>query len=199
MSTETQHGRIEAPATAIDPVCGMTVDLSKGKPTFEHDGTTYHFCSEGCRTKFAADPGKYLAPKAEGACCAHGHGHHGHGHGTPVAAAPGSKYTCPMHPEIVRDGPGSCPICGMALEPMMPSADDGPNPELVDMTRRLWISTPLALGLLVLEMSKHLLRLDLLPFVSPRNQQYLQLALAAPVVLWGGWPFFVRGLDSLRT
>ena len=188
-----------APATAIDPVCGMTVDLAKGKPTFEHDGTTYHFCSEGCRTKFAADPGKYLAPKAEGACCAHGHGHHGHGHGTPVAAAPGSKYTCPMHPEIVRDGPGSCPICGMALEPMMPSAEDGPNPELLDMTRRLWISAPLALVLLVLEMSRHVLGLDLLPFVSPRNQQYLQLALAAPVVLWGGWPFFVRGLDSLRT
>jgi len=201
MSTEPEHVHGTG-TTAVDPVCGMTVDLAKGKPTHEHDGVTYHFCSEGCRAKFAADPAKYLEPRpTAGGGCAHGpRGAHGqHGHAAPVAAAPGAKYTCPMHPEVVRDGPGSCPICGMALEPMMPSADDGPNPELVDMSRRLWVSAPLALVLLVVEMSSHFLGVDLLPFVSARDQQYLQLALAAPVVLWGGWPFFVRGLDSLRT
>ena len=208
MSIDTHKPHVQAPAatapaTAIDPVCGMTVDLSKGKPTHEHDGVTYHFCSNGCRTKFAADPAKYL--KAEPAKDhAHAGHHHAHAHGAapakPAAApAPGVKWTCPMHPEIVRDGPGSCPICGMALEPMTPTADQGPNPELVDMTRRLWVTAPLAFILLVVEMAQHVFGLDLLPFIEPRGQQFLQLALAAPAVLWGGWPFFVRGFDSLRT
>ena len=116
-----------------------------------------------------------------------------------AAPAPGAKWTCPMHPEIVRDGPGSCPICGMALEPMTPTGDEGPNPELVDMTRRLWVTAPLAFILLVLDMAQHVFGVDLLPFVAPQDQQYLQLALAIPAVLWGGWPFFVRGFDSLRT
>jgi len=199
MSTDTPTADLAA-ATAIDPVCGMTVDLTKGKPTHEHDGTTFHFCSEGCRTKFAADPGKYLAREKTGAHASHGA--HGHAHAPSAAtvpAAPGAKYTCPMHPEIVRDGPGSCPICGMALEPVLPTADDGPNPELVDMTRRLTVVAPLALVLLVTEMAQHLFGIDLLPFIAPRDQQYLQLALAAPAVLWGGWPFFVRGVESLRT
>jgi Cu+-exporting ATPase len=200
MSTHTHDGHAGPSGTAIDPVCGMNVDLSKGKPTHVHEGTTYHFCSESCRSKFAADPDKYLkADAGKSAGCAHGHGAHGHSHAPATPVPAGTKYTCPMHPEIVRDGPGSCPICGMALEPMMPTADDGPNPELVDMTRRLWVAGPLALVLLVLEMSSHFLGIDLLPFVTPRNQQYLQLALAAPAVLWGGWPFFVRGFDSLRT
>src|SRR5688572_7173070 len=140
MSTHTHEPHVdgaaaEAPATAIDPVCGMTVDLTKGKPTHERDGVTYHFCSNGCRTKFAADPAKYL--KAEPAQDhAHAGHHHANGHGAAEAkpaAAPGAKWTCPMHPEIIRDGPGSCPICGMALEPMTPTGDEGPNPELVDM------------------------------------------------------------------
>jgi len=204
MSTETPARDAQAPSgsappTAIDPVCGMSVDVTKGKPTHEHDGITYHFCSSGCRTKFAADPGKYL--KAEPAGAHPGH-HHGHGGAParPIAPpAPGAKWTCPMHPEIVRDDPGSCPICGMALEPMTPTADAGPNPELVDMTRRLWIAAPLALILLVVEMAQHVFGVDLLPFLAPREQQYLQLAIAAPVVLWGGWPFFARGFDSLRT
>ncbi len=204
MSTHTHEGHASAPGTgtATDPVCGMTVDLSKDKPTHVHEDTTYHFCSEGCRTKFAADPDKYLkaaADKGSGSAHGHGHGAHAHSHAAEAPVPPGTKYTCPMHPEIVRDGPGSCPICGMALEPMMPTADDGPNPELVDMTRRLWVAGPLALVLLVLEMSSHFLGIDLLPFVAPRDQQYLQLALAAPAVLWGGWPFFVRGFDSLRS
>ncbi len=204
MSTETHEADVPAPsggarATAIDPVCGMTVDLTKGKPTHEHDGVTYHFCSNGCRTKFAADPEKYL--KAEPARAHAGH-HHGHGAGATIPAAvpaPDAKWTCPMHPEIVRDGPGSCPICGMALEPMTPTADAGPNPELIDMTRRLWVAAPLAFVLLVVEMAQHVFGLDLLPFLAPQEQQYLQLVLAAPVVLWGGWPFFVRGAESLRT
>lgn len=190
-----------AAATAIDPVCGMSVDTTKGKPTHAHDGVTYHFCSNGCREKFAADPGKYL--KAE-AAPSHAHGHHHH---APTAAsakpaalpAPDAKWTCPMHPEIVRDGPGSCPICGMALEPMTPTADTGPNPELVDMTRRLWVAAPLALILFVIEMAQHVFGFDLLPFLAPKAQLYLQLVVAAPVVLWGGWPFFVRGVDSLRS
>ena len=201
MSTETDTAPAGAPATtAIDPVCGMTVDLSKGKPTHEHDGTTYHFCSDGCRTKFAADPARYLAKdEAGGSCCGHGGSGHGQARRAAPPAAPGTKYTCPMHPEIVRDGPGSCPICGMALEPMVPSADDGPNPELVDMTRRLVATAPLALILLVTEMAEHLFGINLLPFLHHHDQQYLQLVLAAPVVLWGGWPFFVRGVESLRT
>jgi Cu+-exporting ATPase len=189
-----------ATATAIDPVCGMTVDLSKNKPTYEHDGVTYHFCSEGCRTKFAADPAKYL--KAEAPPAPHDHAAHGH---VPPAAArsapatPGAKYTCPMHPEIVRDGPGSCPICGMALEPIMPAADAGPNPELLDMTRRLVITTPLAVILLAIEMARHAFGIELLGFLEPRTAQYVQLVLAIPAVLWGGWPFFVRGAKSLVT
>ena len=104
-----------------------------------------------------------------------------------------------MHPEIVRDGPGSCPICGMALEPMVASLDDAPNPELTDMTRRLVVATPLAIFFLVTEMANHFFGVDLLPFISPRAQQYLQLVLALPAVLWCGWPFFVRGYQSLRT
>jgi Cu+-exporting ATPase len=192
-----------APGIAIDPVCGMTVDLTKGKPAHEHQGVTYHFCSNGCRTKFAADPAKYLkAEPAKGHT--HAGRHHAHGQGAapskPAAApAPGAKWTCPMHPEIIRDGPGSCPICGMALEPMTPTGNEGPNPELVDMTRRLWVTAPLAFILLVLDMAQHAFGIDLLPFLPPQEQQYLQLALAIPAVLWGGWPFFVRGFDSLRT
>ena len=140
MQSAEHHDHDAAPpqaaaGTAIDPVCGMTVDLSKGKPTFDYGGTTYHFCSKGCRDKFAADPEHYLADKA--APPADRRMHHDHAHATPTMApaapptAAGGKpilYTCPMHPEIVQEGPGSCPICGMALEPMVASADDGENP-----------------------------------------------------------------------
>ena len=201
--TETHHHPQQASdtrvAAAIDPVCGMTVRLGAGKPTFDYRGTTYHFCSAGCRVKFSADPEKYLTAKPQG-----GLGHHGHGRTLPSAKIPaatatGTTYTCPMHPEIVRDKPGACPICGMALEPLVLTRDTGPNPELADMTRRLWVAAPLAVIFLVLDMTEHLFGIDLLPFMAPRAHQYLQFALAIPAVLWCGWPFFERGWRSLTS
>ncbi|MGA7458311.1 MAG: heavy metal translocating P-type ATPase [Methyloceanibacter sp.] len=169
---------------AIDPVCGMTVDPNAGKPSYQHDGHTFHFCSEGCRSKFAADPDRYLNKKGE-----------------PEPLPKGTLYTCPMHPQIVQEGPGPCPICGMALEPMgVPSEHDhGGNAELVDFTRRLWVAVPLSLALVALDMGSHVFGLDLLPFLSPQAEQWLKLALATPAVLWCGWPFFVRGFASLRS
>ena len=163
-----------------DPVCGMNVDPATSKHRAEHDGQTYHFCSGGCRTKFVADPQKYLGAK-------------------PVAepAAEGAIYTCPMHPEIRQVGPGSCPICGMALEPEMASLEAGPNPELADMTRRFWIGLVLSLPVLVLEMGGHLTGLH--QYVQPRSSAWVQFVLATPVVLWAGWPFFVRGWQSLKS
>ncbi len=163
-----------------DPVCGMIVTPSASTLTTTHDGHPYYFCSAGCLSKFSADPARYLddRPRIE-----------------PVAVA-GAIWTCPMHPEIRRDGPGSCPICGMALEPEAPSLDDSPNPELVDFTRRWWVSAALAVPLLVLTMGTDLLGLHL---VSAAISPWLQLALAAPIVLWAGAPFFVRGWNSLKT
>ncbi|MFT3809139.1 MAG: heavy metal translocating P-type ATPase [Micropepsaceae bacterium] len=165
--------------TVKDPVCGMDVKLNAGKPSAEHDGATYHFCSAGCRTKFVADPAKYLS-----------------GMPAPVAAPPGATWTCPMHPEIVRDGPGACPICGMALEPMVPTADLE-NPELKDMTRRFWVAAALSLPLLVLEMGGHLFGWSF--GMTHEVSAWVQAALAAPVVLWAGWPFFERGAASVKT
>ncbi|MGE5260892.1 MAG: heavy metal-binding domain-containing protein, partial [Actinomycetota bacterium] len=167
---------------AIDPVCGMTVDINAGKPSFEHEGHTYHFCSEGCRTKFANDPERFLDKTGEA---------------EPLPQ--GTLYTCPMHPEIVQEGPGNCPICGMALEPMGIPPEEAENPELIDFTRRLWVAVPLSLAFVALDMGAHAFGLDLLPFLSPRAEQWLQLALAVPAVLWCGWPFFVRGFESLRS
>ena len=164
-------------AAAIDPVCGMTVDPAKSPHRHSHAQQTYHFCSAGCRGKFAADPDKYL-------------------HGTtaePAADARNTVYTCPMHPEVRQVGPGSCPICGMALEPEAGGADDGG--ELADMTRRLWISTLLALPVVALDMGGHFGLWHLPGNISA----YAELALATPVVLWGGWPFFARGARSLVT
>jgi len=161
----------------IDPVCGMTVDPAKSRHRHIHHRHTYHFCSNGCRTKFAADPQKYLEKRPA------------------PAAAPveGGIYTCPMHPEIRRNAPGSCPICGMALEPEAGGADDGG--ELTDMTRRFWISLLLALPVFVVEMGGHIGLVHLPAGIS----SVIQFALATPVVLWGGWPFFVRGAQSLRS
>ncbi len=155
----------------------MKVDPATSKHRHDYKGQTWHFCSNGCRTKFAADPGKYLKPKAEA---------------PPVPA--GTIYTCPMHPEIRQVGPGSCPICGMALEPLLATADAGPNPELVDMSRRFWIGLVLALPVVALEMGGHLFGL---PHSLEVNSNWLQLVFATPVVLWAGWPFFVRGWNSL--
>jgi Cu+-exporting ATPase len=192
------HAATTAPKL-IDPVCGMIV-----KPDtphrLTHEGDEVLFCSAGCKAKFEADPAKYAKP-AEASCCSTG-SHHGHmSHGAapvdPSTVPAGAKWTCPMHPEIVRDGPGSCPICGMALEPMMPSADAGPNPELIDMSRRFWIGAVLALPVLALEMGRHLFNVD--SFVPPVWNGWIQFLLATPVVLWGGWPFFERGWASLQT
>ena len=167
-------------ATVRDPVCGMTVDPATSKHRFDHHDKTFHFCSAGCRTKFAADPESYLAERK------------------PQAEAPeGAVYICPMHPEIRQVGPGSCPICGMALEPEVASLDDQPNPELADMTRRFWIGLVLALPAVVLEMGGHLVGGHGL--VDPVMSNWIQLVFATPVVLWAGWPFFVRGWQSLLT
>jgi Cu+-exporting ATPase len=166
--------------TATDPVCGMKVDPHTAKHRHTHQGQPYYFCSAGCRTKFIDDPAKYLGDRP--------------------AAAPvpeGTIYTCPMHPEIRQVGPGACPICGMALEPELVSADSGPNAELIDMTRRFWIALVLTLPVFVLEMGSHLVGGH--GFVDPALSNWIQFALATPVVLWAGWPFFVRGAQSLRT
>ncbi|HVZ12953.1 MAG TPA: heavy metal translocating P-type ATPase, partial [Bauldia sp.] len=213
-------------AFAVDPVCGMKVDLSKDKPVFAYGGVTYHFCSAGCRTKFAADPEKYIAKAAAAAAgdshpagahhhdaasghAAHDHaapaGHdHDHAHAAPVVAsahapAGATLYTCPMHPEIVRDAPGSCPICGMALEPMVATPDEGPNPELNDMTVRLAAAIPLAVFFLAYDMAEHIFGVNLLPKLPPDLAQWLELILAIPAVLWCGWPFFQRGWQSVVT
>jgi Cu+-exporting ATPase len=193
------HAAVATAPTLIDPVCGMTVK-SDTPHRLTHHGEEVLFCSAGCKAKFAADPAKYVsAPPA--ACCAHDahaeHAMHGGPPADPATVPAGAKWTCPMHPEIVRDGPGSCPICGMALEPMMPSADAGPNPELADMTRRFWIGAALAIPVLALEMGRHLLGVD--NFVPPAWNGWIQFLLATPVVLWGGWPFFERGWASLQT
>jgi Cu+-exporting ATPase len=165
-------------ATARDPVCGMTVDPAKTAHHADHDGVTYHFCCAGCRGKFVADPDRYL------------------GAAPPATAAPDATYTCPMHPEIRQQGPGTCPICGMALEPEAPSLDDGPNPELVDFTRRLWVSAVLAVPLLAVSMGADMLGWRLVPQAW---SAWVQLALAAPIVLWAGLPFFERGWASLQS
>jgi Cu+-exporting ATPase len=177
--TEAVHA---AAHLVIDPVCGMTVDPHAGKPTHVYRGHTYHFCSSGCQAKFAKEPERYLNKTDE-----------------PKPAPPGTLYTCPMHPEIVQEGPGNCPICGMALEPMGVPPEDVENPELVDFTRRLWIAIPLSLALLLLDTGAHVFGLDVLPFLSPWAKQWLQLTIAVVAVIWCGWPFFVRGVASLQT
>src|SRR6185312_8710337 len=166
-------------AHAVDPVCGMTVDPATTPHKHTHKGETYYFCASGCRTKFAADPQKYLGARA------------------PEPAIEGAIYTCPMHPEIRQQGPGACPICGMALEPEMVTAEAAPNEELIDMTRRFWIGLVLAIPVVVLDMGGHVIPMD--RWVAPALSNYIQFAFATPVVLWAGWPFFVRGWQSLVT
>jgi P-type Cu+ transporter len=160
---------------ALDPVCGMRVAPESARGRLEHAGTTHLFCSPHCLEKFRADPAAY-----------------GAGRTTPPAAA-ATEFTCPMHPEIVRSGPGACPICGMALEPRTITLEDEESPELADMTRRLWLSVALSAPLLALAMT------EMLHVLSPRTLAWTELALATPVVLWGGWPFFVRAWASVVT
>ena len=174
-------GSVPSKNTAKDPVCGMTVDPHTAKHRHTHDGRPYYFCSGKCREKFIADPAKYLAAKSKPAA--------------PVVA--GTIYTCPMHPEIRQEGPGSCPICGMALEPEVVSADAPPNPELADMTRRFWIALVVAIPVFALEMGGHLFNLH--QWVGQQTSNWIQLVLATPVVLWAGWPFFDRAWTSLET
>src|SRR6202051_4234005 len=167
----------EAPAPAIDPVCGMKVTRETAKHRFAYRGQDYFFCSARCRERFEADPEKYLQPKQ------------------PEPAAPaGTIYTCPMHPDVRQVGPGSCPICGMALEPEQVSLDDGPDPELADMLRRFWIALVLTVPVFGLEMGRHLGLMH-----PPLWSNWISLALSTPVVLWAGAPFFVRGWSSLLT
>jgi len=166
-----------------DPVCGMIVDPHVTPHRHPHNGHTYYFCSKGCLAKFAAQPEKYLGNAARS-----------------VENVPeGAIYTCPMHPQIRQVGPGSCPICGMALEPVLAGADTGPNVELIDMTRRFWIGLALALPVATLEMGGHLTNLHHYLNLTPSASNWIQMLLATPVVLWAGWPFFVRGWQSLLT
>ncbi len=167
--------------SVIDPVCGMTVDPARSPHHAEHAGKVFHFCSGGCRTRFVGDPARYLGTVSEPP--------------TPVPA--GTIYTCPMHPEVRQEGSGSCPICGMALEPEVFTADAGPDPELIDMSRRFWIALALTVPVFILEMGSHAFNLH--RFVAPVASGWFQAALATPVVLWAGSPFFVRGWASLKT
>ena len=179
MASEHHYHHDNAAERVIDPVCGMTVDPHTAKHRADYRGHTYYFCSAGCRAKFVADPQKYLgARQAE-------------------TVPEGTIYTCPMHPQIRQVGPGSCPICGMALEPEIAGTETGPNPELVDMTRRFWIGLVLSLPVVALEMGGHLTNLHML--LGKNLSNWIQFVLATPVVLWAGWPFFVRGWQSLVT
>jgi Cu+-exporting ATPase len=177
----TKHAAQQVENGVLDPVCGMTVDPHSTSHRYEYAGRPFYFCSNGCRTKFMADPHKYLGNRP----------------GSTPAVPEGTIYTCPMHPEVRQVGPGSCPICGMALEPVLVSAEQGPNVELIDMNRRFWIGLVLSLPVVALEMGGHLTGLG--HHVSQSTSNWIQMIPATPVVLWAGWPFFVRGWQSLLT
>jgi Cu+-exporting ATPase len=182
--------------TKIDPVCHMTVDPTRAAGQHEYKGETYYFCSTHCLHKFAEDPEKFLSQAAAPQITQISRKKE-----PPPAAPPAGQkieYTCPMHPEVVRDGPGSCPICGMALEPRTATLEEDTS-ELDDMRRRFWVSAALSLPLLALAMSEMLPGDPLRMAVGPGLVSWVQLALAAPVVLWGGWPFFVRAWYSIVT
>ena len=171
-----------APATIHDPVCGMVVDPASSPHHASHEGQDYHFCSARCLAKFVAEPVTYLAPAPV----------------APVDAPAGAVWTCPMHPQVRQDHPGGCPICGMALEPELATAETGPGAEYLDMRRRLWIALALALPVFVLEMGGHLLP-AIHHLIAPAISHWIQAGLATPVVLWAGWPFFARAWASLKT
>jgi len=177
----SRGNKLIADSAAIDPVCGMSVDPNDAKHQTEHLRQIFYFCSAGCRTKFLTDPSKYLGGRTERV----------------EHVAVGTISTCPMHPQIEQVGPGSCPICGMALEPKHVTEDSGPNPELLDMTRRFWIGLALTMPVFVLEMGGHITGLSML--LGQQLSNVIQLVLATPAILWAGWPFFVRGWQSLLT
>ena len=170
-----------APHLVKDVVCGMTVDMDTTAHRAEYQGQTYYFCSAECRSKFIADPQHYLGSEAK----------------TPEPMPEGTIYTCPMHPDVRQVGPGSCPICGMALEPVLVTAETTPNHELIDMTRRFWSGLTLTVPVAALEMGGHVTGVRM--WLEPGRLNWVQLALATPVVLWAGWPFFVRGWQSILT
>ncbi len=170
------------PGKAIDPVCGMTVAVDSGKPTLAYKGTDYHFCSDNCHDRFEVDPYFYAS---------------GNSAKKKVAAPADARFTCPMHPEIVQDGPGACPICGMALEPMGGVSDE-PNHELIDFSRRLWVSAGAAVPLIVLTMGP-MVGLPVRQWLGETLSLWIELVLATPVVLWAAAPFFHRGWSSIRT
>ncbi len=174
-------------STVVDLVCGMHVDPAAGKPTAAYGGIDYHFCSAGCKEKFQSDPERYLDPEKRAKADA-----------ARESAPPGTLYTCPMDPEIVQEGPGTCPICGMALEPMgVPPGQEGPNLELIDFTRRMIVGAILAVPILIVAMGPHL-GLPIRAWIGERTADWIEFALATPVVLWAGWPFFERCLTSIR-
>lgn len=214
----------DAPTVIRDPVCGMTVDPAAGKPSHQHAGRTFHFCSQGCAAKFAADPEAYLTATdpvcgmtVDRASASHMSKHGGERHyfcsarcqarfeadpaafageaPPPADAPPGTIWTCPMHPEIQQDHPGDCPICGMALEPAGIPVESGPNPELVDFSRRFKVALACTVPLVVIAMGPMLG----LPIDLGAAGRWIELALATPVVLWSGWPFLVRGAKSFRS
>jgi P-type Cu+ transporter len=172
------HARLEE----RDPVCGMTVDPDTAAYRQTHHGQTHYFCSHGCQSKFSADPARYLEPDIAAAA-------------TPAPEA--TTYTCPMHPQVRQARPGSCPICGMALEPLLVAFDTGRNPELADMARRFWIGLSLSIPVIALAMAGHVINLP--TWLGPTRSNFIQLVLATPVVLWAGWPFLVRGWLSVVT
>lgn len=229
--TQEEAKKATTGAVAVDPVCGMTVNPDSAAGSSEHSGKTYYFCSTNCLTKFREDPEAFLKKPAEPVM---GQTVGTKGQAKPAASAaaqtytcpmhpevrqdkPGScpkcgmslepvtvgapkekvEYTCPMHPQIIRGVPGSCPICGMALEPRTITLDEEENHELKDMRRRFWVSTALTLPLLLLTMSEFIPGDPVRSLVAPRVLTWISLALASPVVLWGGWPFFVRGWQSI--
>ena len=172
MSTTLNKETGEESATATDPVCGMSVDPLAGKPSAEYRGVTYHFCCERCHTRFVVNPESFLNPKEDA-----------------EPPPPGTLYTCSMCPEIVQEGPGTCPKCGMALEPMgVPTGDEGPDPELVDFTRRLWIGAIFTLPLLIVAMGP-VAGLPVRDWLGHRAAAWVELALATPIVFWAALPF----------
>jgi Cu+-exporting ATPase len=180
-----EHGMM-----VTDPVCGMKVDTRTADHHYRLGETDYYFCSARCLDRFKANPDQYLNPPEKDPAVS------APAMGALPEPAEGTIWTCPMHPEIRRDGPGQCPICGMAHEPLEPTLEEGPNPELIDMTRRFWASAVLSLPLIVLTFGAELLGWEPLPM---RASIWVQLGLATPVVLWGGWPFFERFWASLES
>jgi Cu+-exporting ATPase len=187
--------------TTHDPVCGMTVDPARAQATVEHAGKTYYFCSSSCAVRFRASPEKYMDSMSHGQQRPPANTLSLSDHTSQSASSPappsGVEYTCPMHPQIVRPGPGACPVCGMALEPRTAALEDGENVELTSMTLRLWVSAALTLPVLILGMSELIPGRPIQHFLSMRTIGWIELVLATPVVLWGGWPFFERGWASL--